>query len=77
MPSPTSANEVQILTGYDDRGSEALVERIVENEAGFQVELKLGDGRPAWSRLTPEESEQLELHEGQILPIGVGPTLSG
>jgi hypothetical protein len=77
MRSPTSPDEVQILTGYDDRGSEALVERVVEDEAGFQVELRLGDGRPAWSRLTLEETEQLELREGQILPVGLGPAPSG
>ena len=70
MPAPMSPDEVQILTGYDDRGSEALVERIIAaDDAGVRVELKLGDGRQVWTQLAPEQAEQLELREGQILPV--------
>jgi hypothetical protein len=69
MSIPMSPDEVQILTGYDDRGREALVERIVVDGTEVRIELKLGDGREAWTRLAPEQAEQLELREGQILPV--------
>jgi ABC-type molybdate transport system ATPase subunit len=34
-----------------------------------RVELKLHDGREIWAQVTREESQQLELQEGQILTV--------
>jgi sulfate/thiosulfate transport system ATP-binding protein len=62
-------HDIQILPEADGTGTEALVERVVHLGFEVRVELKLHDGREIWAQVTREESQQLELHEGQILTV--------
>jgi len=62
-------HDIQILPEADGTGTEALVERVVHLGFEVRVELKLHDGREIWAQVTREESQQLELQEGQILTV--------
>jgi sulfate transport system ATP-binding protein len=62
-------HEIQILPEDDGSGTEALVDRVVHLGFEVRVELRLNDGRDVWAQVTREESQQLELHEGQILSV--------
>jgi sulfate transport system ATP-binding protein len=62
-------HDIQILHDADGTGTQALVERVVHLGFEVRVELKLEDGREVWAQVTREEAQQLELAEGQILPV--------
>ncbi len=65
-------HDIQIMSGGRDLYSdgttvEALVRRVVHLGFEVRVELTLPDGRDVWAQVTRETTEELELHEGQIL----------
>jgi sulfate/thiosulfate transport system ATP-binding protein len=62
-------HDIQILAESDGSGIEALVRRVVHLGFEVRVELTLPDGRDIWAQVTRETAEQLELKEGQILPV--------
>jgi sulfate/thiosulfate transport system ATP-binding protein len=62
-------HDIQILAESDGSGIEALVRRVVHLGFEVRVELTLPDGRGIWAQVTRETAEQLELKEGQILPV--------
>jgi sulfate/thiosulfate transport system ATP-binding protein len=62
-------HDIQILAHADESGTQALVERVVHLGFEVRVELRLDDGRELWAQVTREEAQQLELAEGQILPV--------
>jgi sulfate/thiosulfate transport system ATP-binding protein len=62
-------HDIQILAEADGSGIEALVRRVVHLGFEVRVELTLPDGRDIWAQVTRETAEQLELKEGQILPV--------
>jgi sulfate transport system ATP-binding protein len=65
-------HDIQILA-EDGSGVEALVQRVVHLGFEVRVELTLPDGRDIWAQVTRETAEQLELREGQILPVRLPP----
>jgi sulfate/thiosulfate transport system ATP-binding protein len=66
-------HDVQILGGWDfnsdGSATEALVKRVVHLGFEVRVELTLPDGRGIWAQVTRAAAHELELHEGQILPV--------
>jgi sulfate transport system ATP-binding protein len=66
-------HDIQILAEADGNGIEALVRRVVHLGFEVRVELTLPDGRDIWAQVTRETAEQLELKEGQILPVRLPP----
>jgi sulfate transport system ATP-binding protein len=66
-------HDIQILAEADGDGIEALVRRVVHLGFEVRVELTLPDGRDIWAQVTRETAEQLELKEGQILPVRLPP----
>jgi sulfate transport system ATP-binding protein len=66
-------HDIQILAQEDGSGVEALVQRVVHLGFEVRVELTLPDGRDIWAQVTRESAEQLELAEGQILPVRLPP----
>ena len=66
-------HDIQILAEADGSGIEALVQRVVHLGFEVRVELTLPDGRDIWAQVTRETAEQLELKEGQILPVRLPP----
>jgi len=66
-------HDIQILAESDGDGIEALVQRVVHLGFEVRVELTLPDGRDIWAQVTRETAEQLELKEGQILPVRLPP----
>ena len=66
-------HDIQILAEAEGSGIEALVQRVVHLGFEVRVELTLPDGRDIWAQVTRETAEQLELKEGQILPVRLPP----
>jgi sulfate/thiosulfate transport system ATP-binding protein len=66
-------HDIQILAEADGNGIEALIRRVVHLGFEVRVELTLPDGRDIWAQVTRETAEQLELKEGQILPVRLPP----
>jgi len=66
-------HDIQILAEADGSGIEALIRRVVHLGFEVRVELTLPDGRDIWAQVTRETAEQLELKEGQILPVRLPP----
>jgi sulfate/thiosulfate transport system ATP-binding protein len=66
-------HDIQILEEADGSGVEALIQRVVHLGFEVRVELTLPDGRDIWAQVTRETAEQLELREGQILPVRLPP----
>jgi sulfate/thiosulfate transport system ATP-binding protein len=62
-------HDIQILPEADSSATEALVRRVVHLGFEVRVELTLPDGRDIWAQVTRESAEELELREGQILPV--------
>jgi sulfate/thiosulfate transport system ATP-binding protein len=60
-------HDIQIMSHPDGTTIEALVRRVVHLGFEVRVELTLPDGRDVWAQVTRETTEELELHEGQIL----------
>ncbi|HEX3910251.1 MAG TPA: sulfate ABC transporter ATP-binding protein [Solirubrobacteraceae bacterium] len=62
-------HDVQILAENDGNATEALIKRVVHLGFEVRVELTLPDGRDIWAQVTRANAQELELHEGQILPV--------
>jgi len=62
-------HDIQILPEADSSATEALVQRVVHLGFEVRVELTLPDGRDIWAQVTRESAQELELREGQILPV--------
>jgi sulfate transport system ATP-binding protein len=62
-------HDIQILPHPDDSSQEALVRRVAHLGFEVRVELTLEDGRDIWAQITRDATQELELKEGQILPV--------
>jgi sulfate transport system ATP-binding protein len=62
-------HDIQILPEADATSTEAMVRRIVRLGFEVRVELTLPDGREVWAQTTRASANELELAEGQILPV--------
>lgn len=62
-------HDIEILLDHASGATEALVRRVAHLGFEVRVELTLRDGSDVWAQLTRERAEQLELAEGQILPV--------
>ena len=62
-------HDIQILPEADATSIEAMVRRIVHLGFEVRVELTLPDGREVWAQITRTSANELELAEGQILPV--------
>jgi len=62
-------HDIQILPEAGSNTTEALVQRVVHLGFEVRVELTLPDGRDIWAQVTRESAHELELREGQILPV--------
>jgi sulfate transport system ATP-binding protein len=62
-------HDIQILPESDATSTEAMVRRIVHLGFEVRVELTLPDGREVWAQITRASAQELELSEGQILPV--------
>jgi len=62
-------HDLDINRQPSEGADEAMIERIVKFGFESRVELKLGDGEEIWAQLTAEETDQLELREGQIVYV--------
>ncbi len=62
-------HDIEILTENDGGATEALIKRVVHLGFEVRVELTLPDGRDIWAQVTRDAAHELELHEGQILPV--------
>jgi sulfate transport system ATP-binding protein len=66
-------HDIQIVPEADAGTIEALVQRIVHLGFEVRVELVLPDGSDVWAQVTRASAEELELAEGQILPVRLPP----
>jgi sulfate transport system ATP-binding protein len=66
-------HDIQIVHEADASTTEALVRRIVHLGFEVRVELVLPDGNDLWAQVTRASAEELELSEGQILPVRLPP----
>src|SRR5438132_13665286 len=66
-------HDIQIVPEADDGTTEALVRRIVHLGFEVRVELVLPEGSDVWAPVTRARAEDLELAEGQILPVRLPP----
>jgi sulfate transport system ATP-binding protein len=62
-------HDVDILPHDDGTATEALIKRVVHLGFEVRVELTLPDGRDIWAQVTRDTAHELELEEGQILPV--------
>jgi sulfate/thiosulfate transport system ATP-binding protein len=62
-------HDIQLLPEAGAGAIEALVRRVVRLGFEVRVELTLPDGRDIWAQVTRGSAEELELADGQILPV--------
>jgi sulfate/thiosulfate transport system ATP-binding protein len=62
-------HDIQILAHPDETTTEALVRRVVHLGFEVRVELTLPDASNIWAQVTRENTQELELEEGQILAV--------
>jgi sulfate/thiosulfate transport system ATP-binding protein len=62
-------HDIQILPEAAATTTEAMVQRVVHLGFEVRVELTLPDGSEVWAQITRESASELELSEGQILPV--------
>jgi sulfate/thiosulfate transport system ATP-binding protein len=60
-------HDVELRLEPNGSTEEAMIERIVHLGFEVRVELLLHDGQRLWAQLTRDDTEQLELHKGQII----------
>jgi sulfate transport system ATP-binding protein len=65
-------HDLEIRVSPFERASEAMVERIVYLGFEVRVELVRSDGQRAWSQLTRDEAERLEIADGQVVWVRSG-----
>jgi sulfate transport system ATP-binding protein len=62
-------HDFEIRLEPNGASEEAMIDRIVHLGFEVRVEFTLADGRHIWVQITRDESEQLELAEGQIVHV--------
>src|SRR5438105_1561082 len=62
-------HDIEILSEGGDGATEALVQRVVHLGFEVRVELTLPDRRELWAQISRSSAQELELREGQILPV--------
>jgi sulfate transport system ATP-binding protein len=62
-------HDIEVLVEPNGSTEEAMIDRVVHLGFEVRVEFTLNDGRQAWSQLTREEADQLELEQGQIVYV--------
>jgi len=69
-------HDIDVLIEPNGSTQEAMIDRIVHLGFEVRVEFTLPDGHQAWAQLTREQSDQLEVQEGQIVYVRPGRTRS-
>jgi sulfate transport system ATP-binding protein len=62
-------HDIEVLVEPNGSTEEAMIDRVVHLGFEVRVEFTLNDGSQAWSQLTREEADQLELEQGQIVYV--------
>lgn len=62
-------HDIQILLEDAPDSTEALVQRVARLGFEVRVELILQDGTDVWAQISRDAAEQLDLADGQILPV--------
>jgi sulfate/thiosulfate transport system ATP-binding protein len=62
-------HDIELMLEPNGTTDEAMIDRIVHLGFEVRVEFTLKDGHQAWSQLTREEADRLELEEGQIVYV--------
>src|SRR6266550_2723343 len=60
-------HDIEVMLEPNGSTEEAMIDRIVHLGFEVRVEFTLNDGTQAWSQLTREEADRLELEQGQIV----------
>jgi sulfate transport system ATP-binding protein len=62
-------HDIELMLEPNGTTEEAMIDRIVHLGFEVRVEFTLKDGDEAWSQLTREEADRLELEQGQIVYV--------
>ena len=62
-------HDIELMVEPNGTTEEAMIDRVVHLGFEVRVEFTLNDGRQAWSQLTREEADRLELEQGQIVYV--------
>src|SRR6476660_9945229 len=62
-------HDIELMLEPNGATEEGMIDRIVHLGFEVRVEFTLKDGEQAWSQLTREEADRLELEEGQIVYV--------
>jgi sulfate transport system ATP-binding protein len=62
-------HDMELMLEPNGATEEAMIDRIVHLGFEVRVEFTLTDGRQAWSQLTREDADRLELEPGQIVYV--------
>jgi sulfate transport system ATP-binding protein len=62
-------HDIELMLEPNGTTEEAMIDRIVHLGFEVRVEFTLTDGRQAWSQLTREDADRLELEQGQIVYV--------
>ena len=62
-------HDLDVLLAPTDGAVEAMIERIVHLGFEVRVELLCADGERIWSQLARDQSDELELEQGQIVYV--------
>jgi sulfate transport system ATP-binding protein len=65
-------HDIELMLEPNGTTDEAMIDRVVHLGFEVRVEFTLNDGRQAWSQLTREEADALELEPGQIVYVRTG-----
>ena len=65
-------HDIEVMLEPNGSTEEAMIDRIVHLGFEVRVEFTLQDGTQAWSQLTREEADRLELEQGQIVYVRTG-----
>ena len=62
-------HDIEVMLEPNGTTEEAMIDRIVHLGFEVRVEFTLQDGDEAWSQLTREAADHLELEQGQIVYV--------
>jgi sulfate transport system ATP-binding protein len=65
-------HDIELMLEPNGATEEAMIDRIVHLGFEVRVEFTLHDGTQAWSQLTREDADRLELEQGQIVYVRTG-----
>jgi sulfate/thiosulfate transport system ATP-binding protein len=65
-------HDIEVMVEPNGTTEEAMIDRIVHLGFEVRVEFTLRDGTQAWSQLTREDADRLELEDGQIVYVRTG-----